>query len=130
VFSEQPALMTIEVSHLSTMSKMEAICISTAIQTCQSTMCTPTGKKSIRHEAMHRSQIHDSKFEYLFLETSYVWNPFQSSFNYSIKGFNMTLSFFLGWSEPGMIKQRKINSYFIKREGGRLYGITKTCQHE
>ena len=30
----------------------------------------------------------------------------------------------------GMIKQRNINSYFIQREGGRLYGITKTGQHE
>jgi hypothetical protein len=30
----------------------------------------------------------------------------------------------------GMIKQRNINSYFIQREGGRLYGIAKTDQHE
>jgi hypothetical protein len=28
------------------------------------------------------------------------------------------------------VEQRNINSYFIQREGGRLYGITKTGQHE
>jgi hypothetical protein len=65
-----------------------------------------------------------------FLKTSYASTPFQSSFNSSIKGFNMTLSFFPGWSGAGMIKQRNINSYFIQREGERLYGITKTGQHE
>jgi hypothetical protein len=42
----------------------------------------------------------------------------------------MTLSFFPGWSGPSMIKQRNINLYFIQREGGRLYEITKMGQHE
>jgi hypothetical protein len=92
-------------------------------------MCTPTGKNSIRHEAMHRPQIRNSKFEYLFLKTLYASTAFQRSFNSLIKDFNMTLSFFPGWFGLGMIKQRNINSYFIQREGGRLYGITKMDQH-
>jgi nitrite reductase/ring-hydroxylating ferredoxin subunit len=29
-----------------------------------------------------------------------------------------------------MVHARNINSYFIHREGGRLYGIAKTCQHK
>jgi hypothetical protein len=66
VFPRQPASMAIEVSDLSTTSKTEAIYIWTAIWTCQSTMCTPTSKNSIRHEVMYRPQIRNSKFEYLF----------------------------------------------------------------
>jgi hypothetical protein len=82
-------------------------------------MCTPTD-----HKYTTRC------LNICFLKTSYALTPFQSSFNSSIMGFNMTLSFFLGLSGPGMIKQRNINSYFIQREGGRLYGITNTSQHE
>ena len=79
---------------------------------------------------MHQPQICNSKFEYMFFKNIVCFDSFQSTFNSSIKGFNMALSFFPGWFEPGMIKQRNINSYFIQREGGRLYEITKTNQHE
>jgi hypothetical protein len=34
------------------------------------------------------------------------------------------------WSKPDMMRHRNIYSYFIQREGERLYGIVKTDQQE
>jgi hypothetical protein len=36
----------------------------------------------------------------------------------------------LGWSRLGMRRHRNIYSYFMQREGGRLFGIAKTGQQE
>jgi hypothetical protein len=35
-----------------------------------------------------------------------------------------------GWSRPGMMRHRNIYSYFMQREGGRLYGIAKMDQQD
>jgi hypothetical protein len=56
--------------------------------------------------------------------------PSLNCFNSSIKSFNITLMHVLGWSGPGTMRHKNIYSYFMKREGGRLYRIAKMSQQE
>ncbi|KAJ1254171.1 hypothetical protein BS78_K110300 [Paspalum vaginatum] len=50
---------------------------------------------------------------------SYASTPIHNCFNSLINGCNITLSFGPGYSGPGMMRQRNINSYFMHIEGGR-----------
>jgi hypothetical protein len=70
------------------------------------------------------------RLNFCFWSYSYASTLSHNCFNSSIKGFNITLMFVLGWSGPGMMRHRNMYSYFMQRAGGRLYGIAKTGQQE
>jgi hypothetical protein len=77
-------------------------------------------KNIVRSKIMDQPQIHNLEIEFFLLVI----------INSSNKGFNITLRHVLGWSRLGMMKHRYIYSYFMQREGGRLYERAKTDQQE
>jgi hypothetical protein len=55
----------------------------------------------------------------------YASTPIHNYLNSSINGFDIIFS-----RGPGMMRQWNMNSYFIQRDGGRLYNKAKTGQQE
>jgi hypothetical protein len=70
------------------------------------------------------------RLNFCFWSWSCPSTPSHNYFNSSIKGFNITLMRVPGWFGSGMMRHRNIYSYFMQREGERLYGIAKMGQQE
>jgi hypothetical protein len=56
--------------------------------------------------------------------------PSNNYFNSSVNSFNITLIHGLERSIPSMMRHKNINTYFMRRQGDKLYGIAKTNQQE
>jgi hypothetical protein len=128
MFQWQPTSMTIKIANLSTSSKMKTISVGATYQTSQYPMNAPSGKNTVGPEILNRPQICSLECEFLLHMRVISFDSIPQLFQLVNQGFqHITLSFGLGWSGPGMMRQRNINSYFIQREGGRLYGIANTA---
>jgi hypothetical protein len=70
------------------------------------------------------------KVEFLLPVIVIRFDSSHNCFNSSIKGFNITLRHVPKCSGLGMTRHRTTYSYFMQREGGRLYKIATTDQKE
>jgi hypothetical protein len=79
---------------------------------------------------MDRPQVSGSKVKFPLLVMVIHFNSYHNCFNSSINGFKITFIRGPGDFRQGTMRQRNMNSNFIQRDGGRLYGTSKTCQQE
>jgi hypothetical protein len=109
---------------------MKIVNVKATYRTSQSAMNTPSGKNIVGHEFMNRPQICSPECEFLLLVRVISFNSIPQLFQLVDQGSQHHIDFGLGWSGPGTMRQRNINSYFMQREEGRLYGTTNMGQQE